>query len=101
LITWGINEKTGGATDRGDPQGRPRLLDKYTTIYRDIICARRLTDPPDPLADIARFICGPNFGAPKATENIEFFGFVLPKHKPLEDYSPTDSISSFVPLCLY
>jgi hypothetical protein len=34
LITWGINEKTGGATDRGDPQGRPRLLDKYTTIYR-------------------------------------------------------------------
>ena len=28
LITAGVNEKTGGATDRNDPQGRLRLLDK-------------------------------------------------------------------------
>jgi len=27
MITSGINEKTGGATDRSDPQGRLRLLD--------------------------------------------------------------------------
>jgi len=28
MITAGVNEKTGGATDRSDPQGRLRLLDK-------------------------------------------------------------------------
>jgi L-lactate dehydrogenase len=27
MITSGINEKTGGATDRSDPHGRLRLLD--------------------------------------------------------------------------
>src|SRR6187399_633058 len=27
LITSGVNEKTGGATDRNDPQGRLRLLE--------------------------------------------------------------------------
>ena len=64
LITSGVNEKTGGATDRSDPQGRLRLLDKNARIYRDIIpkivnAAPRavllvVTDPPDPLADVAR-----------------------------------------------
>jgi L-lactate dehydrogenase len=32
LITSGVNEKTGGATDRHDPQGRLRLLDKNAAI---------------------------------------------------------------------
>jgi len=64
LITAGVNEKTGGATDRNDPQGRLRLLDKNAAIYRDIVpkIARAapeavlvaVTDPPDPLADVAR-----------------------------------------------
>jgi L-lactate dehydrogenase len=64
LITAGVNEKTGGATDRSDPQGRLRLLDKNAQIYRDVVpsivdVAPRavlvaVTDPPDPLADIAR-----------------------------------------------
>jgi L-lactate dehydrogenase len=64
LITSGVNEKTGGATDRNDPQGRLKLLDKNSQIYRDIVpkivrAAPRavllvVTDPPDPLADIAR-----------------------------------------------
>jgi len=64
MITAGINEKAGGATDRSDPQGRLRLLDKNAEIYRDIVpqivrAAPRsvilvVTDPPDPLADIAR-----------------------------------------------
>jgi L-lactate dehydrogenase len=64
LITSGVNEKTGGATDRDDPQGRLKLLDKNAEIYRDIVpkivdVAPRavlvvVTDPPDPLADIAR-----------------------------------------------
>ncbi len=64
LITAGVNEKTGGATDRNDPQGRLKLLDKNAAIYRDIVpkiggeaplaVLVAVTDPPDPLADIAR-----------------------------------------------
>src|SRR6516225_12466710 len=64
LITVGVNEKTGGATDRNDPQGRLKLLDKNAEIYRDIVprIARAepnavllvVSDPPDPLADVAR-----------------------------------------------
>lgn len=64
LITAGVNEKTGGATDRSDPQGRLRLLDKNAAIYRDIVgkiahaapaaVLVAVTDPPDPLADVAR-----------------------------------------------
>ena len=37
LITSGVNEKSGGATDRGDPEGRLKLLDKNAEIYRDIV----------------------------------------------------------------
>jgi len=68
MITAGINEKAGGATDRSDPQGRLRLLEKNAEIYRDIVprvvrAAPRavilvVTDPPDPLADIARNSAG-------------------------------------------
>ncbi len=64
MITSGVNEKTGGATDRNDPLGRLRLLDKNAAIYRDIVprivraapdaVLLVVTDPPDPLADIAR-----------------------------------------------
>lgn len=64
LITSGVNERAGGATNRNDPQGRLKLLDKNAEIYRDIVpkivsVAPRavlvvVTDPPDPLADIAR-----------------------------------------------
>ena len=64
MITAGINEKTGGATDRNDPQGRLRLLDKNAEIYQEIVprivraapdaVILAVTDPPDPLADVAR-----------------------------------------------
>src|SRR4029453_284717 len=37
LVTAGVNEKTGGATDRTDPQGRLRLLAQNAKIYSDII----------------------------------------------------------------
>src|ERR1700730_4833788 len=37
MITAGINEKTGGATDRSDPKGRLRLLETNAEIYRDIV----------------------------------------------------------------
>src|SRR6201987_143642 len=68
LITSGVNEKTGGATDRSDAQGRLRLLEKNAAIYRDIVpkivsaapqaVLVAVTDPPDPLADVARKIRG-------------------------------------------
>jgi L-lactate dehydrogenase len=68
LVTSGVNEKTGGATDRSDAQGRLRLLEKNAAIYRDIVpkimsaapqaVLVAVTDPPDPLADIARIVAG-------------------------------------------
>ena len=68
LITSGVNEKTAGATDRSDAQGRLRLLEKNAAIYRDIVpkivsaapqaVLVAVSDPPDPLADIARKIAG-------------------------------------------
>jgi L-lactate dehydrogenase len=68
LVTSGLNEKAGGATDRSDPEGRLRLLEKNAAIYRDIVpqvvlAAPRavivcVTDPPDPLADVAREAAG-------------------------------------------
>ena len=68
LITSGVNEKTGGATDRNDPHGRLRLLEKNAKIYRDIVpqivraapqaVLVAVTDPPDPLAYIAREAAG-------------------------------------------
>jgi L-lactate dehydrogenase len=68
MITAGINEKTGGATDRSDPKGRLRLLETNAEIYRDIVpkivraaphaVILVVTDPPDPLADVARTSAG-------------------------------------------
>src|SRR4030088_2624453 len=37
MITAGVKEKTGGATDRSDPLGRLRLLDKNADIYRELV----------------------------------------------------------------
>lgn len=64
MITAGVNEKTGGATDRSDPLGRLRLLDANVAVYKDILprlwsaapqaVVLVLTDPPDPLADLVR-----------------------------------------------
>jgi len=69
-ITAGANEKKGGATNRDDPEGRLRLLDSNAAIYRDIVprvvqaapeaILLVVTDPPDPLADIARGLCKGN-----------------------------------------
>jgi L-lactate dehydrogenase len=68
MITAGVNEKAGGATDRSDPEGRLKLLDKNAEVYRDIIpqivqaapeaVLLVVTDPPDPLADLARDLAG-------------------------------------------
>ena len=63
-IAAGINEKSGGATDRRDPAGRLKLLETNVGVYRDILPRLSqvapealilvLTDPPDPLADLVR-----------------------------------------------
>lgn len=68
MITAGQNEKAGGATDRGDASGRLRLLDANAVVYRDIVpqvaaaapgtVILVITDPPDPLADLARKLAG-------------------------------------------
>src|SRR5688572_26107925 len=68
VITAGANEKAGGATDRNDAAGRLRLLGTNAAIYRDIVppivaaapeaLLLAVTDPPDPLADVARRIAG-------------------------------------------
>ncbi|MGW9827894.1 L-lactate dehydrogenase [Brevibacterium pityocampae] len=64
IITAGVNEKDGGATDRNDEQGRRRLIPANARAYVDMIGQLRevdpeatvlvVTDPPDPLASLAR-----------------------------------------------
>ena len=68
IITAGVNEKTGGATDRSDPEGRRRLLDTNVAVYADVVpklvavapeaVLMVVTDPPDPLADLTRRLAG-------------------------------------------
>ncbi|ANB76344.1 lactate dehydrogenase [Paraburkholderia phytofirmans OLGA172] len=68
IITAGINERAGGAVDRNDPAGRLRLLDANFAVYQDVIpqlvraapqaVILVVTDPPDPLVDIARHFAG-------------------------------------------
>src|ERR1700741_4291686 len=68
MITAGVNEKSGGATDRSDPLGRLRLLDKNAEVYREVIPAITVaapdavllvvTAPPAPLAYLTRELAG-------------------------------------------
>ena len=64
IIAAGVNEKSGGATDRNDAAGRLRLLGPNVKVYEEIIpriveaapdaILLVATDPPEPLVDIAR-----------------------------------------------
>ena len=64
MITAGMNEKAGGATDRNDPAGRLKLLEANVGVYRHVLpeifkatpeaVILVVTDPPDPLADFVR-----------------------------------------------
>jgi len=66
MITAGVNEKGGGATDRSDPLGRLRLLEANAAIFQDIVPQIHkfapdalilvVTDPPDALADVVRML---------------------------------------------
>lgn len=68
IITAGINEKAGGATDRNDPAGRLKLLQANADVYRAVVprvvavapeaLILVVTDPPDPLADLTRRLAG-------------------------------------------
>lgn len=68
MVTVGLNEQEGGATNRDDPRGRLRLLDVNADVYREVIpqivaaapeaVLLVVTDPPDPLTDIARECAG-------------------------------------------
>jgi L-lactate dehydrogenase len=59
-----VNEKAGGATDRKDSAGRLRLLEPNARIFEEIVpeivtaaphaVIVVATDPPEPLAEIAR-----------------------------------------------
>lgn len=70
VITAGINEKTGAAIDRNDPRGRLLLLPFNAAIYEEIVprivkansqaVILVVTDPPDPLADVARRLAPEN-----------------------------------------
>src|SRR6202158_1631309 len=66
MITAGVNEKAGGATDRSDPVGRLRLLEANAAIFQDIVPQIHrfapdalilvVSDPPDVLADVVRLL---------------------------------------------
>src|SRR3954465_8938016 len=68
LICAGVNEKSGGATDRDDERGRLKLLDTNAEICRGVVprivaeapdaVLVAVTDPPDPLADLTRALAG-------------------------------------------
>jgi L-lactate dehydrogenase len=64
VIAAGVNEKTGGATDRNDESGRLRLLEQNVKVMHDVVAPiiaeapnaviLVATDPPDPLTDVVR-----------------------------------------------
>lgn len=68
ILTAGVNEKAGGATDRKDPAGRLRLLEANVKVFEAIVPRMVkaapaapilvLTDPPDPLVDVCRHFAG-------------------------------------------
>lgn len=68
MITVGVNEKTGGATDRNDPAGRLKLLGTNAALFKELVpqlvqaspqaLLLIVSDPPDPLADVARIAAG-------------------------------------------
>ena len=68
MLTAGVNEKSGGATDRSDREGRLKLLDTNVGVFKDVVpkivtaapaaVLLVVTDPPDPLADLVRRLAG-------------------------------------------
>jgi L-lactate dehydrogenase len=84
MITAGVNEKTGGATDRSDPAGRLRLLETNVKVYEELVpqiveaapeaVLLVVTDPPDPLTDLTRRLAGHNrvLGTGTSIDSLRF-----------------------------
>ncbi len=68
IVTAGVNEKAGGATDRNDPAGRLRLLEPNVKVFEDIVprlvkaapeaAILIASNPPEPLVEITRHLAG-------------------------------------------
>jgi L-lactate dehydrogenase len=68
MLTAGVNEKSGRATDRNDREGRLKLLDTNVGVFKDMVpkivtaapaaVLLVVSDPPDPLADLTRRLAG-------------------------------------------
>jgi len=84
ILTAGVNEKTGGATDRNDDQGRLRLLEANVKVFGEVVPEivkaapgapiMVLTDPPEPLIDAARHFAGHDkvFGTSTFLDSLRF-----------------------------
>jgi L-lactate dehydrogenase len=84
MITAGVNERSGGATDRADRQGRLRLLARNEEVYRELVppiveaapgaVLLVVTDPPDPLTDLATELSGHGrvFGTGTYLDSLRF-----------------------------
>jgi L-lactate dehydrogenase len=84
VIAAGVNEKTGGATDRQDQSGRLRLLERNVQVMHDVVppivaeapsaVILVATDPPDPLTDVVRDLApGANvFGTGTCLDSLRF-----------------------------
>jgi L-lactate dehydrogenase len=84
LLTAGVNERGGGATDRSDPRGRLRLLERNAEVYRALVPSvveaapeavlLVVTDPPDPLTDLAAELAGHDrvFGTGTYLDSLRF-----------------------------
>lgn len=70
IVTAGVNEKKGGATDRNDPEGRRKLIPANAKVMAEVTPAIAavapgavilvVTDPPDPLAEVVRALAPDN-----------------------------------------
>ena len=65
MITAGVNEKTGGATDRGDAAGRLKLLAANRAIYQQIV-PRIVEAAPDAVIFAVTVACGSLLADPAA-----------------------------------
>jgi len=84
VVAAGVNEKTGGATDRSDPLGRLRLFGTNASVLEAIVprivqaapeaVILVATDPPEPLADVARRLAGHErvFGTGTYLDSLRF-----------------------------
>jgi L-lactate dehydrogenase len=84
LLAAGVNEKAGGAIDRDDPLGRLKLLEPNAKVYADVVpriveaapdaTIIVVTDPPDPLTDVARYYAGHDrvFGTGTTLDSLRF-----------------------------